>query len=103
KRPPFSEETKQVRCALRRTYPLVINNQSEATARTIDSENPSEPSQTVGRCGRATVEDAMAAISAASAALEAWRDRPAHQRAELLFRTASILRRRRFELAAWAV
>ncbi|MFQ3592041.1 MAG: L-glutamate gamma-semialdehyde dehydrogenase, partial [Gemmataceae bacterium] len=36
-------------------------------------------------------------------AFAAWRDTPAEQRAELLQKAATILRRRRFELAAWQI
>ena len=57
----------------------------------------------VGRCASARAEDAAAAVAAARAAFPAWRDTPARQRAELLFRAADGMRRRRFELAAWEV
>src|SRR5439155_17877624 len=46
---------------------------------------------------------ANAAISSATAAFPAWRATPPRLRADLLGRAGNILRRRRFELAAWEV
>jgi RHH-type proline utilization regulon transcriptional repressor/proline dehydrogenase/delta 1-pyrroline-5-carboxylate dehydrogenase len=91
----------QVGGELGRTYPPIINNQPVATAATLDRTNPSHLRQLVGRCGRATPEQAVQAIRAAQAAFSGWRDTSAPDRAALLFRAADIMRRRRFELAAW--
>lgn len=88
---------------LGRTYPLVINNQGIATDQHVDSLNPSHKSQVVGRCARATPAHAEQAIRAARSAFPAWRDMPPRQRADYLFRAAQVMRRRRFELAAWEV
>jgi RHH-type proline utilization regulon transcriptional repressor/proline dehydrogenase/delta 1-pyrroline-5-carboxylate dehydrogenase len=74
-----------------------------STAATLDSLNPSHAQEVVGRAGRATVEDARAAVAAARAAFPAWRDTDPQERAQLLFRAADVLRRRRFELSAWEV
>src|SRR5262249_46199891 len=57
-----------------RSYPLVIGNQPISTQATIDSVNPSHSRQIVGRCGKATPDDAERAIVTASAAFPAWRD-----------------------------
>jgi RHH-type proline utilization regulon transcriptional repressor/proline dehydrogenase/delta 1-pyrroline-5-carboxylate dehydrogenase len=88
---------------LGRTYPLVINGQAVTTPATIDSVNPSHCRQVVGRCGRATVENAAQALAAAGAAFPAWRDTEPAERIAYFFRAADVLRRRRFELAAWEV
>ncbi len=88
---------------LGRTYPLVIANQPIATEQTVDSINPSHIRQVVGRWGRATAAQAEQAVSAAKAAFPAWRDTDVRQRADYLFRAAEVMRRRRFELAAWQV
>jgi RHH-type transcriptional regulator, proline utilization regulon repressor / proline dehydrogenase / delta 1-pyrroline-5-carboxylate dehydrogenase len=93
----------EVRGQLGRTYPPVINNLPVAAAATLESVNPSHCREVVGRCGRATVGDAQAALAAARAVFPAWRDTEPQQRANLLFRAAAVLRRRRFELAAWEV
>src|SRR5262249_15995024 len=85
------------------SYPLVINNQNVPTAITMDSLNPSHYRQVVGRCGRATPSQAEQAIAAAQAAFAGWRDISPQERAAYLFQAAEVMRRRRFELAAWQV
>ncbi len=93
----------QVAQQLGRDYPPIINGQAISTAATIDSLNPSHSKQIVGRCGRANIEQANAAVAAAKAAFPAWRDTEPAERADYLFRAAQVMRRRRFELAAWQV
>jgi RHH-type proline utilization regulon transcriptional repressor/proline dehydrogenase/delta 1-pyrroline-5-carboxylate dehydrogenase len=93
----------QVRKEFGRVHPVVIDGQPVPTAATIDSINPSHRRQMVGKCGRATPDDARWAVAAAKAAFPAWRDAPAATRAEYLFAAARVMRRRRFELAAWQV
>src|SRR5262249_6329359 len=93
----------EVKTQLGRVYPPAIGNQGVTTAATLDSVNPSRCRQVVGRFGRATAQQAEQALAAARAAFPDWRDPPAEQRAEYLFRAAEVLRRRRFELMAWEV
>ena len=83
--------------------PAVIGGKKITTERTIDSLNPSHSKQVVGRCAAATPDDARRAVEIARNTFPAWRDTPLEERAELLFRSANILSRRRFELAAWEV
>jgi RHH-type proline utilization regulon transcriptional repressor/proline dehydrogenase/delta 1-pyrroline-5-carboxylate dehydrogenase len=85
------------------TCPMVIGGKKSLTAKTIESVNPSHLRQVVGRTASAAVEDAKSAIAAATAAFASWRDTPVQKRADLLFRMAEIMRRRRFELSAWEV
>ncbi|HTU92732.1 MAG TPA: L-glutamate gamma-semialdehyde dehydrogenase [Gemmataceae bacterium] len=93
----------QVAAQLGTTYFPIINDQAVSTAATFDSLNPSHCKQIVGRCGRSSVEQANAAVAAAKAAFPAWRNTEAAQRADYLFQAAQVMRRRRFELAAWQV
>src|SRR5439155_21138161 len=65
--------------------------------------NPSHTREIIGRWHAATPQHAEQAIAAAAAAFPEWRDTPPRQRAEYLFRAAEVMRRRRFELAAWEV
>jgi RHH-type proline utilization regulon transcriptional repressor/proline dehydrogenase/delta 1-pyrroline-5-carboxylate dehydrogenase len=88
---------------LGRTYPLVLGGEAVSTATTIDSVNPSHCRQVVGRCAQATVPHAEQAIAAAVAAFPGWRDTEPARRVEYFFRAADVVRRRRFELAAWQV
>jgi RHH-type proline utilization regulon transcriptional repressor/proline dehydrogenase/delta 1-pyrroline-5-carboxylate dehydrogenase len=91
----------QVAPQLGRTYFPIINGHASRTEATFDSLNPSHCKEIVGRCGRASVEQAREAVVAAKAAFASWRDTEAAKRAEYLFRAAQVMRRRRFELAAW--
>jgi RHH-type proline utilization regulon transcriptional repressor/proline dehydrogenase/delta 1-pyrroline-5-carboxylate dehydrogenase len=93
----------QVKRQFGRVYPLVIGKETVPTEQTIDSVNPSHCREIVGRCGRATVAHAERAITTAAAAFAGWRDTEPRQRADYLCKAAAILRRRRFELAAWEV
>jgi RHH-type proline utilization regulon transcriptional repressor/proline dehydrogenase/delta 1-pyrroline-5-carboxylate dehydrogenase len=90
-----------VKAQLGKTYPLVIGGKEVATSATIDSINPSHIREIVGRCGRATKEQAKLAIESAGAAFPAWRDTEPDARASFLVKAAEVMRRRRFELAAW--
>ncbi|HMC87965.1 MAG TPA: proline dehydrogenase family protein, partial [Gemmataceae bacterium] len=84
-------------------YPSIIDNEPVEAPATIESLNPSHTRHIVGRCSRATVAHAEQTIAAARRAFPAWRDTEPQTRADYLFRAADVLRRRRFELAAWEV
>jgi RHH-type proline utilization regulon transcriptional repressor/proline dehydrogenase/delta 1-pyrroline-5-carboxylate dehydrogenase len=102
-RQAMEQALEQVAGELGRTYPPVINGQAVTVTQTFDSENPSHRRQIVGRGGRATVKQAERAVEAARAAFPAWRATATDRRADYLFRAADVVRRRRFELAAWQV
>jgi RHH-type proline utilization regulon transcriptional repressor/proline dehydrogenase/delta 1-pyrroline-5-carboxylate dehydrogenase len=99
----FADALADVKTQFGKTYPLMINNQPVTTPATIASVNPSHFGELVGRCGRATPAQAEEAVAAAKIAFPGWRDTPVQKRAEYLVRAADIMRRRRFELAAWAL
>jgi RHH-type proline utilization regulon transcriptional repressor/proline dehydrogenase/delta 1-pyrroline-5-carboxylate dehydrogenase len=88
---------------LGRDYPLIVDGNTKTTGHWIESRNPSHWDQIVGRCAAATAGDAEEAIRAARAAFPSWRDTPVEARADFLFKAAHEMRRRRFELSAWAV
>jgi len=92
-----------VAAQLAREYALVIADREIRTHGMIESINPSHRRQLVGRCARAGAEHAVQAVLGAREAFPKWRDTPVARRAEYLRRAAQILRRRRFELAAWEV
>jgi len=89
-----------VKAQFGKTYPLIIGGERITTAKTIDSLNPANPSEVIGRVCSATVELADRAIEVANATFKTWRKVPAAQRADYLFKAAAELRRRKFELAA---
>jgi RHH-type proline utilization regulon transcriptional repressor/proline dehydrogenase/delta 1-pyrroline-5-carboxylate dehydrogenase len=86
---------------LGRTYPLLIAGRAISTDQTIESVNPSHSRQIVGRCAKATPDHTRQAIEAARNAFPIWRDTDPKKRADYLVRAAAVMRRRRFELAAW--
>ncbi|MBI3948816.1 MAG: L-glutamate gamma-semialdehyde dehydrogenase, partial [Armatimonadetes bacterium] len=99
----MAEAIARVRAELGRRYPLVINGDEVNTDEVLTRPNPSNAAEIVGVIAAAGPKEAECAIAAARAAFPAWRDTPAGERADILFRTARVLRRRRFELAAWEV
>jgi RHH-type proline utilization regulon transcriptional repressor/proline dehydrogenase/delta 1-pyrroline-5-carboxylate dehydrogenase len=86
-----------------RTYPLVIAGREVSAPKNIESYNPSHRKQIVGRCAAATTEQARQAVEAAAAAFPKWCDTAPAKRVQYFFDAARVLRRRRFELAAWQV
>jgi 1-pyrroline-5-carboxylate dehydrogenase len=93
----------KVRSELGREYPLVIGGERLTTESKLDSINPANRTQVVGRFNKATKELANRAVEAADEAFRTWRNTPAEKRAELLFRVAEIMRKRRHELSAWMI
>src|SRR5205807_4425580 len=64
---------------------------------------PSHKRQVVGKFARSDVNAARQAVAAAKTAFPAWRETAPAERAEMLFRAAKVMQRRRFELTAWQV
>ncbi len=93
----------QARQGLGRHYPLIINSQPIETEKKIESRNPARPAEIVGTVGSASVEQANAAVKAASRRFESWKREPASERAGYLFRAADLIRRRRDDFNALLV
>ena len=69
------------------------------SARTFENRNPADTSDLVGIFPASDEHGVRAAIESARAAYKSWRLVPAPKRAEILFRAAEILVRRKEELA----
>jgi 1-pyrroline-5-carboxylate dehydrogenase len=82
-------------------YPLVIGGEKVDTAGRITSINPSNTSEIVGTVAKADVKLAEKAVQAALEAFSSWQYVPAEERARYLFKTAAMIRRRKFEFSAW--
>src|ERR1041385_3575423 len=112
---PFTDFTKEenaqamrtalekVKGELGREYPLVINGERINTGDTLDSINPANRAQVVGTFHKATKELANKAVEAAAQAFKTWRNVPAAERAQLIFRAAELLRARKHEFSAWMI
>lgn len=92
-----------VRQQLGKTYLPLINGEYVQTQQIIDSLNPSNFSEVVGKVGLLSVEQAEQAMQAAKAAFPAWRKTPVKQRAGILRKAADLMEQRRAELSAWIV
>jgi RHH-type proline utilization regulon transcriptional repressor/proline dehydrogenase/delta 1-pyrroline-5-carboxylate dehydrogenase len=102
-RDAMAQALKQVGDRLGRFYPMVIGGEAVQTSEPLDVRNPSHLAQLVGRCGRGMIADAERAVAAARSAFAAWRNTPVEARAASLERAAALMKKRRFELAAWEV
>src|SRR5690349_19609005 len=69
------------------------------SGRAFENRNPANTDDLVGMFPSSTAEDVDVAVQAASAAAESWRPTPAPKRAEILYRAAETLVRRKEELA----
>ncbi len=92
-----------VRAEFGREYELRIAGETVRGGGTLESRNPSNPSDIVGRHQKATPEQARRAIEEAHAFFPAWSRTPAAERVATLLRAAAILRSRKLEFDAWLV
>src|ERR1700730_1811923 len=99
-RKKMEEALKKVASEFGREYPMWIAGKKVVTAGKKQVTNPSRPSQVIGIFQDASREQAAEAVEAANKYFETWRKVPAEQRAEYLFKTAKIVRERKFELSA---
>ena len=93
----------KVKSELGREYPLVIGGERIKTDSTLESINPANRTQIVGRFHKATKELANRAVETAYETFQTWRDVPANERAQLLFRVADLMRARKHEFSAWMI
>ena len=92
-----------VQSQLGREHELIIGGERLKSNATFESINPSKKSEVVGIFQSATPEHAGHAIEAATQTFEKWKRVPVAERADVLFRTAALLRKRRFEHNAWMI
>jgi len=88
---------------LGRLYPLNLGGSEVSTGKEFTSNDPSASSTVVARFARARPEEARRAVSLARDHASDWASTDPGLRAEVLFKTAEIMLRRRFELAAWEI
>jgi RHH-type proline utilization regulon transcriptional repressor/proline dehydrogenase/delta 1-pyrroline-5-carboxylate dehydrogenase len=102
-RQAMADALARVRGQLGRNYPAVVAGKPLDAANWLDSVNPSKSAEVVGRFAASSADDAAKAVAAAKRAFDAWRDTDVTERAALLNRAADVMRKRRWELAAWMV
>src|ERR1700733_11185353 len=84
-----------------KVYKNFINGewQDSRNHKAFENRNPANTSDLVGMFSSSTNEDVDLAVNAATEAYKSWRLVPAPRRAEILFRTAELLVRRKDDLA----
>jgi len=93
----------KVKNQLGHDYPLVIGGERITTGDKLQSYNPANRTQVVGSFQKATKDLANRAVDSAFEAFQTWKNTPAEERANLLFRAAAILRQRKHEMSAWMI
>ncbi|HEV3468301.1 MAG TPA: L-glutamate gamma-semialdehyde dehydrogenase [Pyrinomonadaceae bacterium] len=97
------EALERVRSELGREYPLVIGGERVTTGNLHESYNPARKTEVVGRFHKADAALARAAVERAHETFRTWSRTLPQQRADLLFRVASLLRERRHYFSAWMI
>ncbi len=93
----------RVEAQLGAEYPLWIGGREVREGELVESVNPNDPSQVVGRFQTASRETGERAVEEAWKAFPAWAARPARERAGIVFRAAEVMLEERLELAAWQI
>jgi len=99
----FQSILKEISGQLNQEYPLVIKGKRKYLDEKFNSYNPSRKDEIVGILQKASTREVNEAVEAAYEAFEEWRFYPAEERALYLFKAAQLLRKRKFEMAAWQV
>jgi 1-pyrroline-5-carboxylate dehydrogenase len=90
----------KVRTELGKDHPLVIGDEEIMTSDKLVSYNPAKPAEVIGSFSKANQELANKAIETAAKTFETWKFVPAKKRADVLFKAASLMRKRKFEFSA---
>jgi 1-pyrroline-5-carboxylate dehydrogenase len=93
----------KVKGELGREYPLVIGGERINTEAKLNSINPANRTQVVGKFQKATKDLAHRAVETAYETFQSWRNTPSDERAQLLFRVAELIRSRKHEMSAWMI
>ena len=93
----------KIKSELGQEHPLVIGGERITTEGKLESINPANRTQVVGRFQKATKELANRAVEEANRAFENWRHVAPEERAWSLFRVAELMRARKHELSAWMI
>ncbi|MCS6941406.1 MAG: L-glutamate gamma-semialdehyde dehydrogenase [Geminocystis sp.] len=95
------EALTKVHNQLGKTYLPLINGEYVQTEDYIDSLNPSNGEEVVGRVGLVNLDQAEKAIASAKEAFKTWSKTDVTVRANILRRAADIMEARRHQLTAW--
>ncbi len=96
----YEAALKKVRNELGQEYPLIINGERIFTDTHITSKNPSNHQEVVGVVCQASLKEAEYAMQTALETFEYWKKVNPKVRADVLFKAANIMKRKRHELSA---
>jgi 1-pyrroline-5-carboxylate dehydrogenase len=96
----YLEGLRTVEGYLGRDYDLLIGGERIATEEKIVSFNPANKEEVIGAVSKADRELAEKAMQAAVEAFKTWKKAKPEMRADVLFKAAAILRRRKHEFSA---
>lgn len=96
----YENALKKVRGYLGKKYPLIINGERIFTERLVKSVNPANHQEIIGEISQAGIKEAEQAMESALRAFEYWKKVDPKVRADVLFKAANIMRRRKHEMSA---
>ncbi len=96
----YQEGLKIVKSYLGKTYPLIIGGKRIESEKKMASINPANHQEVVGTIYQAGLKEAEEAMQIALKTFQSWKNVSPEVRADVLFKSAAILRRRKFEFAA---
>ncbi|MEK4701313.1 L-glutamate gamma-semialdehyde dehydrogenase [Solibacillus sp. FSL R7-0668] len=97
----YLEALKKVESQLGAEYPLIIGGERITTEEKITSYNPAKKTEVIGVVSKASQELAEKAMQEAEQAFQTWKKVKPEIRADVLFKAATIIRRRKHEFSAW--
>ena len=86
-----------------REYPIIIGGEKITMTDKIRSLNPGNKNEVVGIAQKGTVDLANTAIDVATETYQTWKNTPATERANYLFKIAALIRQKKYELSATMV
>jgi 1-pyrroline-5-carboxylate dehydrogenase len=96
----YQKALNTVESYLGQDYGLVVGGKKIFTREKIISVNPADKQEIIGRVSKANIEHAAKALESAKEAFSTWRKTSPMIRADILFKAASIIRRRKHEFSA---
>ncbi|MFJ7827469.1 L-glutamate gamma-semialdehyde dehydrogenase [Psychrobacillus sp. NPDC096623] len=96
----IQEGYKVVDAYLGNDFPLIVGGERITTEAKIKSYNPAKKEELVGAVSKATQEIASKAMDIADETFKTWKKVKPEVRADVLFKAAAIIRRRKFEFTA---
>ncbi|MFS0784013.1 L-glutamate gamma-semialdehyde dehydrogenase [Bacillus sp. 1P06AnD] len=96
----FKEAIQQVENELGQSYPLIINGEKIMTDDKIVSYNPAKKDEVIGYVSKATQAHAEQAMKSADETFKTWKKTSPEMRADILFKAAAIVRKKKHYFSA---